>query len=196
MELSDQLSDSALLDLIRQNNLYAFKRIYGKYWKELFLKACKRVDENIAKDLVQEVMITLWRRRSLITTDKNDSIAPYLHTALKYRIIAYYAYTAAEIRKFEAFVPPSELVVSNDLELKELKDLIEREVCKLPQKMQKIFRMSREEDISIKEIASQLNLSEQTVKNQLSAALKRLREQLSTKSVSDYALISVILFYL
>lgn len=197
MELSEQLNDAALLELIRQNDSSSFRKLYEKYWKELFIKACQRVDEETAKDMVQDVMVTLWRQRATLSPGASGTLAAYLFTALRYRIITYYAYTASEIRKKELFDQPLETPEECAIEVKELKDLIEVEVCKLPFRMQQIFRMSREEDISIQEIAGQLNLSEQTVKNQLTTALKRLREQLNTRNISDYALtLTIILYYL
>ncbi len=195
MQVLKLLSDADLLQLVKQEDASAFRTLYDRYWRELYLKACKRVDEDTAKDMIQEVMTTLWRRRDDITADKDGEIARYLYTALKYRIITYYAFTASEIRKITFFDCLMEIPSDNNLEIKELKELIESEVCKLPVRMQQIFRMSREDDVSISEIAGQLNLSEQTVKNQLTTALKRLREKLNTKNISDYALMLMFVFY-
>lgn len=196
MQVLKILSDADLLQLIKQGDSSAFKALYDRYWKELYLKACKRVDGDTAKDMLQEVMITLWRRREEITADKGGEIAAYLFTALKYRIITHYAFTASEIKKISFFdCLNNEISSDNTLEINELKELIESEVCKLPVRMQQIFRMSREDEVSIREIAGQLNLSEQTVKNQLSTALKRLREKLRTKNIADYALMLMFVFY-
>jgi RNA polymerase sigma-70 factor (ECF subfamily) len=60
--------------------------------------------------------------------------------------------------------------------------------------MQQIFRMSREEDLSIADIAGLLNLSEQTVKNQLSEALKRLRTSLQSNTPAEWALVLLFIF--
>lgn len=195
MELSEHVTDARLIELISQDNSFAFRRLYERYWLGLFDKARKRVDEDTAKDIIQEVMTTLWRRRCDIQADNEGSIAPYLYTALKYRIISYYAYTASEIRRMNMFGSEEHIPSFNSLEIKELKEVIEVEVCKLPGRMQQIFRLSREEDISIHDIAVQLNLSEQTVKNQLTTALKRLRRQLSEKKVTDFALILLMLVH-
>ncbi|PWG78242.1 sigma-70 family RNA polymerase sigma factor [Pararcticibacter amylolyticus] len=196
MELSEHIHDSGLMELIRQDNSFAFRKLYERYWRGLFDKARQRVDEDTAKDMVQELMTTLWKRRYTIQPDKDGLIAPYLYTALKYRIIAYYAYTASEIKRMSVFSSEERVLSFNSLEIKELKDVIELEICKLPVRMQQIFRLSREEDVSIHDIAVQLNLSEQTVKNQLTTALKRLRRQLSEKKVTDFALILLALLHL
>ncbi|RXF70221.1 RNA polymerase sigma factor [Arcticibacter tournemirensis] len=195
MQLACQIEDKELLHLIKQNDTSAFKILYDRYWKDLYVKACKRVDEDSAKDLIQEIMTTFWRRRNTITLSKKGDVAAYLHTALRYRIISYYAYTASEIKKTAVFDFPADLSIPNTLEIKELKEIIELEVGKLPHRMQQVFRMSREFDYSISDIAMQLNLSEQTVKNQLSEALKRLRISIQARTAMDWVLVLAFLFY-
>jgi RNA polymerase sigma-70 factor (ECF subfamily) len=107
-------------------------------------------------------------------------------------VISHYAFSKAEIKKVDIFDILDE-VHANELETKELQLLIEKEVSKLPSRMQEIFRMSREDDYSIAEIAKRLNISEQTVKNQLTEALKRLRASLQSRMSGGWAL---VLFYL
>jgi DNA-directed RNA polymerase specialized sigma24 family protein len=65
----------------------------------------------------------------------------------------------------------------------------------MPPRMQQIFRMSREDGISIASIATHLSLSEQTVKNQLSEALKRLRAHLQGNNFSDWAIVLTWFFW-
>lgn len=55
---------------------------------------------------------------------------------------------------------------------------LHRELALLPETQQKVIRLSRVEGLSNKEIATKLNLSEQTVKNQLSLGIKQLRKKL------------------
>ena len=188
-------SDAELLQSIKKDDAAAFKMLYDRYWEELYIKASKRVNKDEAKDIVQEVMTTLWRRRNDIFTYEDGAIGRYLHTAVKYRVISYYAYTAAEIRKSDLFDVLSGQAFDQELEAKELSELIDRAVSDLPTRMQQIFRLSRQEDFSIADIAGQLNLSEQTVKNQLTEALKRIRATVKTSESADWALILLLLCY-
>jgi RNA polymerase sigma-70 factor (family 1) len=187
-------SDAELLQSIREDDAAAFKMLYDRYWETLYLKACKRVDKDEAKDMVQEVMTTLWRRRQEIRTDEENAISRYLHTAIKYRVISYYAHSATEIRNSDLFDVLSGQIAENPLEVKELSELLNQAIGQLPVRMQQIFRMSRQEDISIADIASQLNLSEQTVKNQLTEALKRIRASVKTSDSADWGLILFFLY--
>lgn len=62
----------------------------------------------------------------------------------------------------------------DDLMAKELAQLIEQEVEEMPSTMKNVFTLSRHHALSIKDIALQLSLSEQTVKNNISLAINRL----------------------
>ncbi|HEU4552906.1 MAG TPA: sigma-70 family RNA polymerase sigma factor [Chitinophaga sp.] len=190
-----QLSDGELLNAIREDDAAAFEMLYDRYWKALYQKACQRVNQDEAKDMVQEVMITLWKRRSHVTV-KGGEIGAYLFTAIKYRVISHYAFSEAEIKQTAFFdiLDQVQEAHPNSLETKELKQLIDNAVSQLPARMQQIFRMSREDDYSIAEIARQLNLSEQTVKNQLTEALKRLRIALQSHVPGGWALLLCYLF--
>jgi RNA polymerase sigma factor (sigma-70 family) len=193
--MQQQVSDAELLRAIKEGDAAAFRALYDKYWEPLYRKACQRVDKDEAKDMVQEVMTTVWRRRKEIFTDGDGDIGRYLFTAVRYRVISHYAYSAAEIKNASLFDVLDAHVSPNSLEIKELTELIESEVLRLPTRMQQIFRMSREEDFSITNIAQQLDLSEQTVKNQLTEALKRLRTSISSLDNGDWAFMLFLLFY-
>jgi RNA polymerase sigma-70 factor (ECF subfamily) len=190
-----QLSDAALLQSIRRNDATAFKVLYDRYWESLYLKACRRVDKDEAKDMVQEVMTTLWRRRNDIVVQDDGQIGRYLHTAIKYRVISHYAFLSKELPNTDLFTALNSQEVANTLEAKELSELLEQEINRLPARMQQIFRMSREDDFSIADIARQLNLSEQTIKNQLTEALRRIRESIKQKDYGDWVFLLILLYY-
>jgi RNA polymerase sigma-70 factor (ECF subfamily) len=188
-------SDAELLQSIKGDDTSAFKTLYDRYWEALYLKACRRVDKDEAKDMVQEVMTTLWRRRKEIVAHEDGNISRYLHTAVKYRVISHYAHTNTEIRNSGLFEVLSGHAFTNALETKELSEFLEKEINNLPSRMQQIFRMSREDDFSIADIARKLDLSEQTIKNQLTEALKRIRESVKSRDSSEWTFILFLLYY-
>jgi len=110
-------------------------------------------------------------------------------------VISHFAYTADEIRNSALFEVLEGAAAGNPMETKEFKEFIESEIKRLPDRMQQIFRMSREDDISIADIAHQLNISEQTVKNQLTEALKRLRASIKTRDNGDWAFVIFLLSF-
>ncbi len=175
----EQLSDRDLLTSTDGDT--AFGVLYNRYWQVLYSKALQRLGNDAdAQDCVQEIFIGCWKNRENIQVQ--DSLAPYLFTALKYSVIKK---VYRDSRKGKV-VPLSleslaqtTLTTNEFLEYKELQQLLSEEVDKLPEKMQIIYKLSRTEHLSIIEIANQLQISEQTVKNTLTTALKRLRDKLS-----------------
>lgn len=179
--------DSELLLAIQQNDQLAFRNVYDRYWGQLYKAAVHRVGPEAAKDIIQDIMLGFWNRRHRIREDEKGSLSSYLFMALKYKIIRYYAFSKTEIPHAEAFDNQPAETNDSQFEKENLLKRIEHEVATLPPRMQQIFRLSWEQNLSIQAIAEQLGLSEQNVKNQLSEALKRLRA--NTQDVrSDWAM--------
>ncbi len=193
--LKSVISDIDLVFAMRNNDPDAFRQLYERHWKALYIRACKNVNEDEAKDLVQEVMLSLWNRRHQIAIEKQDDISKYLFTALKYRTISFYTYTTAQIKKAElldmAFEEGPDILMEN----KELGNVLDTVITGMPEKMQQIFRMSREDEMPVSHIAARLNLSEQTVKNQISQALKRIRSSVLNHQSGDWIFPVVVLLY-
>ncbi|WP_134091289.1 RNA polymerase sigma factor [Olivibacter sp. XZL3] len=188
-------SDIELMRRIAAGDTIAFRLIYDKYWKTLYLKAKNGTDEEEAKDIVQEILLSLWNGRHRVLVNKETDLRNYLFTAVKYKIISFYAYSAAKVRRMDLLQPPETVHTPETVLLsKELKMQLDQVVNEMPQKMQQIFRMSRDEANTIAEIAARLNLSEQTVKNQLSNALKRLRRNVT--QTDDQLLVMTLLLYI
>lgn len=183
----------ALFLAARSEDTAAFKRLYQQYWKKLYISACKRVDPDEAKDMVQEVMLTLWQRKEEISINSSDDLGRYLYTALRYRIISYYAFSSNTVPIPEWLEQPSQAGFDTALDIDKIKDLIDSEVHRMPGRMQQIYQLSRQQELSVPDIARELNLSEQTVRNQLSLAMKRLRVLLRSHYQSDAVICTFLL---
>lgn len=168
-------SDQELLTMLSMDSRLAFEEVYERHWPVLYQRTfnvCK--DKEISMDVCQEVFIWFWEHRTSVSTI--NSIKGYLLAAAKYKLIGY-------IRKGkvkENFLTkikdlPESYTIEETLELKELQDIITQVTNNLPERCAKIFKMSRTEYMSNKEIASSLGLSEKTVENQITIALKRIR---------------------
>jgi RNA polymerase sigma-70 factor (ECF subfamily) len=166
--------------LVAEDNESAFKVLYERYWQPLYARALARLDSTLAQDVVQEIFISLWRNKERIVVE--DSLSPYLFTALRYSIIkkVYREARKAVILPLSvAELDNSPVTGTDQLEYKEMQQALEGEIAILPQRMKEIYKLSRVNHLDIDEIAAQLNLSRQTVKNTLSTTLKRLRRKLS-----------------
>lgn len=187
-----ELTDDEILLLLRQDKLSAFKEIYTRYWKKMYSEAFKRLkSKELAEEITQEIFANLWlKRHSLqITT----TIGGYLHLAVVNQVIDQYRKELIREKYRENFkVIHTEADNSTEdlIMLKDLEYSIEAEVSQLPDKCRSVYQLSRIEHKTNKEIALHLGISEKTVENHLTKALKRLRVGLS-----HYMMILIIIFF-
>jgi RNA polymerase sigma-70 factor (family 1) len=176
--MSNALTDKALLLSNEENG---FRILYDRYWQDLFQKAKTRLgNAKDAEDIIQDIFVTVWNNRATITIE--DSLQPYLFTALKYCIIKKVERDYKRKKTYPLDIDNADSIqITNEdlLQYKELEELIAAEVDLLPDRMKQIYRLSKQEQLTIRDIAVQLNLSEQTVKNILGESVKRLRIKLA-----------------
>jgi RNA polymerase sigma-70 factor (ECF subfamily) len=181
-------SDEGLLKLLKQQELGAFEEIYSRYWRKLYSAAYKRIQSReIAEEIVQDIFTSLWINRH---NSDIEVLSSYLNTAVKYKVINHLEKEMSR-RQYAEFQVQSTMSIDNSTEetvfLDELNSALEREISKLPPKRQQIFKMSREQHLSIKQVASTLGISEKTAENQLGKALKVLK--LNLKHFNLFSLI-------
>jgi RNA polymerase sigma-70 factor (family 1) len=181
MPLPIVLSDQELIRLIKNGDRTAFTEIYKRYAESLAgFAASKLYNLDDARDVLHDLFVKLWEDRYTLTV--NDNLRSFLFAAIRYKIID-------KIRRnvtrqeynvlLQALAEPQANGVEQQLEAKELQALVDQSLAELPAKTKQIYELSRNEYLSITEIALKLNLSEQTVKNQLSFALKHLRQAIA-----------------
>lgn len=170
-------TDDNLLLGLRKGDQSAFKVLYERYWKEVYNMVFRRIrDEEATKDIVQNIFVNLWTSRKAITIE--STLAPYLNTAAKNRTISFYKKNLADFSRNNIFQDDQlQHSIEHNLEANELKAFFNKEIENMPDTMRKAFVLSREENKSIREIASELSLSEQTIKNNISQALERLKKK-------------------
>lgn len=172
-----QISDEGLLQLLKKGDRVAFSELFQRYHQTLYLHAKKMLrDSDEAKDVVQEVFAAIWAKREALAV--SGTVAPYLYGAAKNRILNVMAHQQVVSRYADSITAFIELGISyteDQFREKELAQLIEREIANLPDKMREVFELSRKEELSYREIAERLHISEHTVKKQAQRALKILR---------------------
>jgi len=174
-------TDEALFLRVKENSdEAAFAELYDRHWKRLFQIAFGKVgNRQIGENIVQDLFTNIWKRRKKTVIQK--SFASYLNSALRYIIINHYR--AIKVRKDYA-EGESTKVLSNGLttdklvSYNELFQSIQREVDNLPKRCSEIFKMSRFDHMSNREIAETLEISSKTVENQITKAIKLLRYNL------------------
>ena len=175
----DRFDDEALSKLIASGDRKAFTMLFHRHWEDLYRSAFFVThDREMCMDVMQEVFVWFWENREKWTISNTKS---YLRAAVKYKV-------ANEIRKgklrsiaFEGWKERKhdlQITVDKELEITELRKVISDFSVRLPPRCQEIFRLSRFEHLSNREIADRLNISEKTVENQITIALGRLRRHL------------------
>ena len=174
----DKHSDQQLIMMLREGDWHAFDSLYEKHWDKVYDQAFKKLhDSTVAKDITQEVFISLWTHRE---TNYIDNLEAYLFTACRNNVFR-------QLKLDKRFLPINDLILEvkayypqADAEMlqKEFFEKYESLVNSLPPAQQLIFKMRYHEDLSTTQIAEQLKLSRKTVQNQLARALTLLRASL------------------
>jgi len=173
-----RFTDVQLFHHIKNDNRLAFCELVERYSPILFRFINKRIQcHEDSKDILQEVFSNFWLRRDKI--EITDSLYPYLFASAKNEIIDRISKNKKHQTKLLIFSDFLTDIVSYSSEevlmAKELDSLINKEVNKMPATMKAVFELSRNNKMPIKDIAKNLTISEQTVKNNISLALHRLR---------------------
>jgi RNA polymerase sigma-70 factor (family 1) len=180
MQAYSTLSDIELVPLLCAADKYAYTEIYKRYRGLLYVYACKIFkDEDEAEDVVQEIFVSLWNKKESLVLNSNLSV--YLYGSVRHKFfnsLDHEKVRANYRASLSTFIDSGEYTTDNLLREKELIYLIEKEVRLLPPKMREVFELSRKENLSHKEIAERLNISDKTVKKQMNNAIKILRIKL------------------
>lgn len=175
-----ELTDDELAVLLRSGDNRAYTEIYNRYHGKLYVHVFHRLNSREdTKDLLHDLFISLWKNHASLIL--NTTLAAYLYTAARYRVFDFIAHKKVAYKYYSSlrdFVESGEYYTDHKVREAQLKASIAREIEALPAKMREIFNLSRVEHLSHKQIAEKLNLSEQTVKKQVTNALKVLRVKL------------------
>jgi len=172
-------SDNALLQLVKQDDKGAFTQIYQRHWQPLYSAVFKRTkDKEQCQDIVQNVFADLWTRRySLII----DNVPAYLHTAVKFQLykqISRQPAAALFLDSFEEIIT-SPMAADDMVKEKEIQHIINLWLAALPERRRQIFILHYQEELSTREIADRLGISQNTVQSQIYTASQSLRTRLA-----------------
>lgn len=182
-------NEEKLIAELKLGSQKAFDEIYRMYSMRLFaycFQFSKTVED--AEEIVQDVFLQLWLQRENIQQTK--TLRALLFIMSKYKLINAYRKKVNSVLYEDYVICNNEFKVadgSHQLEYRDFVGMISKVIKKLPDTQQKVIKLSRFNNLSNKEVAEKLSLSEQTVKNQLSVGLKTLKLHLA--KVLGYTLI-------
>jgi len=177
--------DVELIEAINNADPIAFKRLFDTYWKKIYRTALQKLPtEEDASDITQDVFYIIWKNRAGWQVKSN--IAAYLMSMLRHKIYDFYA----QRDRLPIFVPINEQEEYWDYSFQEGEQQdfaaenqqVRKEIDAMPEKMREIFLLSRFENLSAQQIADKLGITVQTVRNQISTALKRIKNRFGDKA--------------
>lgn len=182
--MSKDLNEHILIELLSHDPDRAIELTYQQYWKELYLYIFSLTrNKSLTEDLLQETFLNLWKYKGSIQI--KESIIAYLKTSARNIYIRYSKNTTLNrtIEMDEHTGNVHDIFDQNDyikkINYTETEDKIRQTVNTMPQQMQHVFLLRKENDLSYKEIGAKMNITEGTVKKQLYYALKLLKKKFS-----------------
>ena len=173
----------------------AFDELYFFYYPRLyaFAKRFLKVEDDL-KDILQNVFVKLWENRKNI---KNvETFNSWLFTITKNDIISYFR-EKTKLLAFENRVKEiaasKEYTFDDRVEYLDIKEKVDQLIEKLPERRKQIFKLSREQGLSHKEIAEQLGISPKTVEDHIMHAIRFLRRHLKTIDIVTLLYVSIFL---
>lgn len=169
----------ALRRMKENDDKAAFAFLYNLYWPKVYNFARLYIITLYdVEDIVQEVFIRFWEGRSSIDEDQN--MEGYLFIIIRNLI-----FNCSRKKLNEDFYKMTILDaieesynIEEELDAANLKVYIDSLIDLLPPRQQEVFRLSRDKQLSYKEIAAELQISERTVENHISEALKFLKKNI------------------
>ncbi|MCQ9159566.1 RNA polymerase sigma-70 factor [Parabacteroides distasonis] len=171
------MEERQIIKSLKEGDREAFSMLYKQYWEKVYhFCGLYLNNRDVAEDVVQEVFIKVWESREFIREDDNFKGLLFVIT----RNLIFNQHRKNVNEDFYKMTVLSAMETSYDLEEEitayNLGEYIDHLIEELPERRRVIFNLSRKEHKSYKEIAFQLNISEKTVENQISEALKFLKK--------------------
>jgi RNA polymerase sigma-70 factor (ECF subfamily) len=176
--LFEHHTDHSLILLWQQGQEAAFDALYDRYVIGILKLAIRKTgSEENARELVQDCFLSIYLAKEKLHLV--EDFKAYIHKIIRNKIISYYRHELV-LRKHQQMLlsgggSDGMNQLRDSIENKELKRLIFDKIEKMPPRCREVFRLSRDERLTQKAIASRLNISENTVEQHIRKALRILR---------------------
>lgn len=192
------ISEAMWVAQLKEGNERAFRKIYDLYHHKLYYYSLRFTHSGeAAKELVQEVFVKLWMVRENLNPDL--SLQSYLYTLARHLNFKYLQKAASDSELREEIMhhyTAHYINTEDEFVYAEYLKIAEKAVEQLPPHRRLIFKMSRYEGLSYKEIAGNLGISINTVKNHLVKANKCIKKYLLVHTDIPVGILILITFCL
>jgi RNA polymerase sigma-70 factor (family 1) len=176
--------ENSLLGRVADGDQQAFRQVFDSYWPKVYQKAYYLLKSaELSQDLSQEVFVKIWEKREhLRNVERFDA---YLFMTLRNLFIDALRKKVTEEVDIdnvdEGKLPADDADGAKKMEYRELEELIHHAIDDLPGQMQTVFRLSRFEGLTHRQIALEMNISKVTSQNYLVRALTHIRNFIATR---------------
>lgn len=178
------MDEKDLIKELKSGSTSAYKELYEQWVDRLYSFVYRYVKSEAATDdIIQETFLRIWSNRSGLNPE--SSFKSYLftiswHLLLKELRRQLNHPSMEEYLAYQNGPSVSEEYIESNIDLEHFHTALIRAKRKLSPRQREIFELNKEQDIPIADIAQQLSIHEQVVRNQLSAALKTIRTELQS----------------
>ncbi len=175
----DGAEDRMLIKDLIEGEKRAFDQLYHRYWESLFRYIASVLkDEDDTADVLQDTFFKVWEQRDRL--QHVESVKAYLFTMARNGALRSIALRQNHQRFLDSLADflkdvSYEGSAEDSLALAELQQSLDRRINRMPPRMREVFLLSRLENLSNREIAERMHISENTVKKQINYALKFIR---------------------
>ncbi len=188
-------SDIGLLNALILGDELAFKHIYQRYNRKIFSFAFYLTkSSDIAEEIVQEVFLKVWEKKADI--DPSRDFIPYIRTITQNLVFNFFKKAKREKALQDKISDGMEAIRNNDIDFiigRELNKILEAAIQALPPQKRIIYSLSRNDSLSYDEIAQQLGLSRNTVRNHMHEAIKSVQDYVSNNTDMNLLVIAMLL---
>ena len=178
-------ADKDYVECLKNGDFIAFDALFRKYSLNLYSFALSITRDSFAsEEITQIVFLKVWEKRTQI--NEHLSFKSFIFSIAYNETISWLRKEKSEKRRISEFISVSRIQTDETeqtVEFRNIEDIAYQFIGELPAKRKEIFLLSRDHGMSNKEIAERLNISVKTVENQITSALKYLRENLGKHDI-------------
>lgn len=184
---SGGLSDNSLWENVKLGDIKSYELLFRQYYPALCIFAKKYTNDlTTAREIIQDLFIHLWEHRERLRI--NTSFKAYIYQAARFNSIRRIENARLSNITLDE-IPEPESEFYDFMEYAELQEQILKAIESLPPQCNKIFKLSRFEQLTYIQIAKQLNLSVKTIEAQISKALRIIQH-----SIEGYLFLLIYFF--